>query len=283
MKLKGASHLNEQVNMEPKYEEQFTAFIDFLGFSEVSTHTDDTTRLKLLNLLLSLSSLRGEFDVQSTVEESGKRSQIKPAITTFSDHIVISFPLEPIVKEMGSDEHVASFIIMMQFNRLLTTIAAAALRIGFLIRGGATIGNLYHARGVVFGDAMVEAYKIESRTSVYPRVVLSSQITRRAAWIEKQMDLMKGDDGLYQFDYYKPLILNAAIPGQDYGANIRAWFTDVIEIVARNLKELESSGKLNELAKWTWFAREFRRGLERMNPMLLKSFDISLDAISWSV
>ena len=137
--------------MEPKYEEQFTAFIDFLGFSEVSTHTDDTTRLKLLNLLLSLSSLRGEFDVQSTVEESGKRSQIKPAITTFSDHIVISFPLEPIVKEMGSDEHVASFIIMMQFNRLLTTIAAAALRIGFLIRGGNYWQPLPRTRRGVWG------------------------------------------------------------------------------------------------------------------------------------
>lgn len=269
--------------MEPKYEEQFTAFIDFLGFSEVSTSADDTTRLKLLTLLLSISSLRGEFDLQSTVEETGKRSQIKPAISTFSDHIVISFPLEPVLKEMDSDEHVAGFVIMMQFNRLLTTIAAAALRIGFLIRGGATIGNLYHSRGVVFGDAMVEAYKIESRTSIYPRVVLSSQITRRTAWIEKQADLMKGEDGLYQFDYYKPLILHAATPGQDYGANLRAWFTDVIEIVANNLKELENSGKLNELAKWTWFAREFRRGLERMNPMLLKSFDISLGAISWSI
>src|ERR1700691_3930638 len=116
------------MNMEPKYEEQFTAFIDFLGFSEVSTSADDTTRLKLLNLLLSLSSLRGEFDLQSTVEETGKRSQIKPAISTFSDHIVISFPLEPVLKEMDSNEHVAGFVIMMQFNRLLTNIAAAALR-----------------------------------------------------------------------------------------------------------------------------------------------------------
>jgi hypothetical protein len=267
--------------MEPKYEEQFTAFIDFLGFSEVSNSADDTTRLKLLNLLLSLSSLRGEFDLQSVVEETGKRSQIKPAISTFSDHIVISFPLEPVIKEMDANEHVAAFVIMMQFNRLLTNIAAAALRIGFLIRGGATIGKLYHSRGVVFGDAMVEAFNIESRTSVYPRVVLSSQITRRQAWIEKQMDLMKGDDGLCQFDYYKPLILNAAMPGQDYGANIRAWFTDVVEIVAKNLRELEGSGKLNELAKWTWFAREFRRSLERMNPMLLKSLGVSLDAISW--
>jgi len=269
------------MNMEPKYEEQFTAFIDFLGFSEVSTSTDDTTRLRLLNLLLSLSALRGEFDLQSTVEESGKKSQIKPAISTFSDHIVISFPLEPVFKEMNSNEHVAGFVIMMQFNRLLTSIAAAALRIGFLIRGGATIGNLYHSRGVVFGDAMVEAFKIESRTSVYPRVVLSSYITRRPAWIEKQMDLMKGEDGLYQFDYYKPLVLGAAMPGQDYGANVRAWFTDVVEIVAKNLRELESSGKLNELAKWTWFAREFRRGLERMNPGLLKSLGVSLDTISW--
>jgi len=267
--------------MEPKYEEQFTAFIDFLGFSEVSTRADDPTRLKLLNLLLSLSSLRGEFDLQSTVEETGKRSQIKPAISTFSDHIVISFPLEPVLKEMDSDEHVAGFVIMMQFNRLLTNIAAAALRIGFLIRGGATIGKLYHSRGVVFGDAMVEAFNIESRTSVYPRVVLSSQITSRPAWIEKQMNLMKGDDGLYQFDYYKPLVLSSATPGADYGANVRAWFSDVVEIVTKNLKELEASGKLNELAKWAWFAREFRRGLERMNPMILKSFGVSLELVPW--
>jgi len=47
-----------------------------------------------------------------------------------------------------------------------------------------------------------------------------------------------------------------------------------------NSIELESKGRLNELAKWAWFAREFRSGLERLNPNLLKSFGVSPDAIS---
>jgi hypothetical protein len=85
-------------DMDPKYEEQFTAFVDFLGFSEVSSRTDDTTRRKILGLLLALSTLRGDFDVQSAVNETNKTITIKPAISTFSDHIVISFPLEPIYK-----------------------------------------------------------------------------------------------------------------------------------------------------------------------------------------
>jgi hypothetical protein len=165
--------------MEPNYEEQFTAFVDLLGFSEVSTRTDDATRMNVLNLLQSLSALQGEFDVQSAPQESGKISRITPAISTFSDHIVISYPRQPIYGEMGSGEHFTALVIMTQFGHLLTRIAAAALGIGFLVRGGATIGKLYHGRGVVFGEALVDAFQIESRTSIYPRVVLSPQITRR--------------------------------------------------------------------------------------------------------
>jgi hypothetical protein len=268
--------------MEPKYEEQFTAFVDFLGFSEVSKGTDDTTRLKVLSLLQSLSALRGEFDIKSIAKETGNVSYIKPAISTFSDHIVVSFPLQPIYSEMGSDEHIGAFFIVTQFMQLLTRIAAAALRIGFLIRGGATIGKLYHTRGVVFGEALIDAFQIESRTSIYPRVVLSQQITRRPMWIENQNGIVKGNDGLYHFDYFKSLLLDAASPGQKWATTVKEWFDDVVAIVATNLTELEKTGKLNELAKWTWFAHEFRSGLERLPPGLLSSLGVSLDSIPWS-
>lgn len=267
---------------EPRDEEQFTAFIDFLGFSEASTRTDDTARLKILDLLLSLSALRGEFAVQSTVLENGRTSTINPAISTFSDHIVISYPLEPIAEDMNFDEHTTAFIILMQFNQLLSRIAAAALSIGFLVRGGATIGKLYHARGVVFGEALVDAFQIESRTSVYPRVVLSSKITQRRMWTENQSEIVKDGDGLYHFDYFKMLALSSATPGEHYNTHMKAWFEGAISIVGRNLAELETSGRLNELAKWSWFAREFRSGLERLNPQALTAFGISLDAIPWA-
>jgi hypothetical protein len=269
------------LNVEPAYEEQFTAFLDFLGFSEISSQADDATRLSVLDLLQSLSELRGEFDLKSTVEEGNKRSLIKPAISTFSDHIVISFPVQRIRDELDSSERIAANLIMLQFNRLLTGIAAAALRIGFLVRGGATIGKLYHARGVVFGEALVDAFQIESRTAIYPRVVLSNKITSRSEWMDQPTDIAKCADGLYHFDYFKTLLFGAAVPGVSFNETVMAWFHDAVALVAKNVTELQASGKLNELAKWAWFAREFRSGLERQNPYLLKSLGISVDTISW--
>jgi hypothetical protein len=202
--------------MEPTYEEQFTAFIDFLGFSETSINTDDATRLKVLDLLLSLTLLRGEFDIKSTAQETGTTHSIKPAISTFSDHIVISYPLKAIQTGMVSDERTTGSVIILQFQRLLASIAAAALRIGFLVRGGATIGKLYHARGVVFGEAMVDAFQLESRTAIYPRVVLSTSITRRWDWMDNQFGVIKDNDGVYHVDYFTTLLLGSAPPGREY-------------------------------------------------------------------
>ena len=43
--------------IEPRYEEQFTAFVDFLGFREASVEIDETTRSKVLALLKELATL----------------------------------------------------------------------------------------------------------------------------------------------------------------------------------------------------------------------------------
>jgi hypothetical protein len=90
-----------------------------------------------------------------------------------------------------------------------------------------------------------------------------------------------GDDGLYCFDYYSNLVLGSGIIGHSYAASVKSSFDDIISTVVRNLNKLERSGRLNELAKWAWFACEFRGGLERQNPQLLKALSVSLDAIPW--
>lgn len=79
---------------------------------------------------------------------------MRPAVSTFSDHIVVSYPLQPLY-DAGSDEQFTAYTVLYHFSKLLASIAAAALRIGFLVRGGATIGKLYHTRGVVFGEALI--------------------------------------------------------------------------------------------------------------------------------
>lgn len=146
-----------------EYEPHFTAFIDLLGFAEASTGGDEITRAKVLAFLLSISSIRSEFDFQSRQVENGTTIQIRPTMSTFSDHIIISYPLKSIATSLGADASQVAMHVLFGFSKILDHIASAALSIGFLIRGGATIGRLYHSGGIVFGEAMVEAYQLESR------------------------------------------------------------------------------------------------------------------------
>jgi hypothetical protein len=273
----------EERHAAPAYEEQFTAFIDFLGFSEVSKQADDTTRLKVLELLLSLSALRSEFAVQSEpIPGGGTRHQVRPAVSTFSDHIVISFSLERVARDLRqpTDHGVIALVVLNTFGRLLRSIAGAALRLGFLIRGGATIGKLYHSQGVVFGEAMTEAFELESRVAIYPRVVLSPRVISRRPWAEN-MEVAVGHDGLHHLDYFKMLALSAAVPGDDYTERTKQWFHDVIAIVDRNLRELKRDGKLKELAKWVWFSHEFRRAIAALPDEAQAAFGLSLSDIPW--
>lgn len=137
------------------YEETLVAFVDFLGFSEASLDVDEQKRVKVLGLLRALVALRSEFSATAQEGPGSKTYFIRPAISTFSDHIVISFGLETLRKVL-SDDGTALFAFG-QLTDLVGVIAAHALRLGFLIRGGATIGKLYHAGGVVFGEALVVA------------------------------------------------------------------------------------------------------------------------------
>src|SRR5271154_625715 len=90
--------------MAPQYEEQLTVYLDFLGFSEVSNAADETLRTRVLQLLKSIASLRSEFAFESSQEERGTRFRFRPAISTFSDHIVISWPLAPFLADEGGGE-----------------------------------------------------------------------------------------------------------------------------------------------------------------------------------
>jgi hypothetical protein len=194
-----------------EYEETFTAFIDFLGFSEASRELDEEKRLKVLDLLRALAELRSEFSAAAAPQEGtgGTRYFIKPAVSTFSDHIVISYGLETLRKTI-QNQAVLAFVVLGQFEGLASVIAAQALRLGFLVRGAVAIGKLYHAGGVVFGEALVEATMLEARTAVYPRIVLSAAA---AHLYQANRPFVKlEDDGIYCLDYMRSMLFKAAHP-----------------------------------------------------------------------
>jgi hypothetical protein len=73
----------------PSYTEHLTIFADLLGFEEAIGTADDSLRLSILKLLTDLAALRADFFISSTpIETGGIQHVIRPAISTFSDHIV---------------------------------------------------------------------------------------------------------------------------------------------------------------------------------------------------
>src|SRR5579872_898035 len=230
------TELTGQIGLSAQFEPHFTAFIDLLGFAEASTGGDDVTRAKVLAFLLSISSIRSEYGFKSEAVEAGTTIWLQPTISTFSDHIVISYPLKRLAASLGKDDSHVPVHVLTGFSSMLTSIAVAALSIGFLIRGGATIGNLYHSGGVVFGEAIVKAYSLESKTAIYPRVVLSQDVCTQTDWIRwGKWFLRRGNDGLYYFNYYRHLVLSSAHPGDRWTEGTKAWAAYLNQLLAENL------------------------------------------------
>ena len=60
--------------------------------------------------------------------------------------------------------------------RILSWASDYLLREKFLLRGGVTIGDLFHQQGIIFGPALVEAVKIEETDAMYPRFICSDKL-----------------------------------------------------------------------------------------------------------
>jgi hypothetical protein len=260
------------------YEDHIVLFLDFLGFSEASVQFDDDRQVEILELLRAISDLRSEFNVKNEHRDDGSiQTTLKPTVTTFSDHIVISYPIERMETDVlkGSSD----FLVINQISLYVSIIAASALKIGFLIRGGIAKGKLYHADGVVFGEALVKAYRLESHVAIYPRVVVSDDIVgniqaRLSPWVKRDFD------GLSCVDYFLDSVIRASPPGEEYAQNTQTWFREIIQQLKRNIDRLKSLENSNAArAKWIWFAKQLHVSLKRQNPQFLEHLGLSLEEL----
>lgn len=224
-------------------DEQLIIYLDLLGFTE-AIHSSDQDKMKTLIALLSdLASARSEFDF---IEEPGEGGfKIRPAVSTFSDHIVISYRTKPLLKLNDEDSLGIGLILA---NKLVAKIAAAAMRLGFLIRGGATVGPLYHQDGVVLGEALLEAYELESRVSIYPRIAVSRKLYSQVKTNPRTLVLLEDHDGITHFNYFQSMICSGRSE-----EGITTWLANARQTVTENIENFERKERWNELAKWVWF------------------------------
>lgn len=163
------------------YENRLIAFIDILGFKEIVKQSE--TDSSKVDLIYSVLDYLKDWEVSKSwdlrlieIEEDAQKKGIenfdirgKTNSTSFSDSIVVSVKVDENVNEMTS-----TLIVNLAY------IGAILLEKGILFRGGLTIGNVIHnENGTVFGQGLIDAYKLESNSAKYPRIILSDKLLRQ--------------------------------------------------------------------------------------------------------
>ncbi|MFC2118154.1 hypothetical protein ACFLSY_05895 [Bacteroidota bacterium] len=165
---------------ELKYENRLVAFIDILGFKDIVKQSEkDPTKIKLLYSVLNYLK---NWEVSENwnlrlveIEEDAQKKGVenfditgKTNSTSFSDSIVVSVKVDNNANEMAST--------------LITNLAyigAILLEKEILFRGGLTIGKIIHnENGTVFGQGLIDAYKLERNNAKYPRIILSDKLLK---------------------------------------------------------------------------------------------------------
>ena len=168
-----------------EYQNRLTCFIDLLGFkSAIDQSLNEPLIAKSLfdlfeqfrgaeleKVVYGTVPLLTENGMISSAEHHGDKiidamdSHFDLVVTQFSDSFVISAPAN----------NPSSCNLLLRALRLINIQFFFSL--GMLMRGGMSVGKLVHKRGgALFGPAMNEAYAIESKAAIYPRVVVSDQV-----------------------------------------------------------------------------------------------------------
>lgn len=188
-----------------KYENRIVAFIDILGFAGMiegtmkannkdSGEVDVEKITKLYDVFKRIRYLMG-------VDEPSDDIPISRKVSQFSDSIFISFLPDDELKEFS--------YLLGELLYLHVDLA----RYNILIRGGIAYGPIIHTDEIIFGPALIQAYKLESIAASSPRIILPQSLYSsdsefksmviKPAGKNKLSDLLSLDeDDFYYLDYF---------------------------------------------------------------------------------
>lgn len=227
--------LDKEIELEA-YEQRIIGYVDVLGWSDSCKDALQFPQLRdAANTILSHAK---NFSPQ--VKESIRNAPgIPPEIVEqhasiefsfFSDNFVVSAPVE----------HARMF-----FN-ILAFISHHLLVHEFSVRGGVTLGSLYHNNGVVFGPALIEAVSLEKEAH-FPRLLCSSELNKFLDGTDYKRDVLSSD-------IFGTLVVNIAWGNPSAMSHVK-------DIASK--KVLEYAGNVKNKEKWIY--------LEEMLPIMQKS------------
>lgn len=219
-----------------KFEDRAVAFIDVLGFkSLVAGAVQSEEQFNQLSRLIDLLSSAVPA-LNSTVDPS-IAAHLIPKHIYISDCIILSAPLT----EINRPSYDGLSIVVMRAIQL----SHFFLNSGYLIRGGISVGKVWHTNSNIVGPAYQEAYQLE-HCGNDPVVVLSDSAASK--WQGGSRMCLQNDGKVFVnglFDYY--------IPNNNQHGEIERAYSLYARLADQKLAEgLPKSAH----GKWAWF-KEF--------------------------
>jgi hypothetical protein len=242
--------MNEEANSVVLKEHE-VLFLDFLGFAAAVKRWDDDRMGKLITVLVKIAEAQSTFDMNGAAQPNGSyRITTRPEITTFSDNLVVSYPI--LAKNPDDVEGLLSNgwagMVREQMQNITAQVVMAALDVGLLVRGGLSRGKLYHHGRVVVGEAMVDAYCLEKNVARNPRVVVSSRVTDNDR-------LYTDTDDVRCLDYISAMMLLA----DDRRGDAKAWAQNRLEEIEKTIGALTER---KHKVKWVYFKNNLRHAID---------------------
>jgi hypothetical protein len=152
----------------PRLRQSIVAFIDVLGFSNISTScpTMEDSQRVLDKIAAAIEESRSF--VRQPIPDGESALGRRWATKFFSDNLAFGYPFDD---KSGDHASTAWFIIRSaQRYQLKMTMS------GFFVRGALTDGPVCLTDEIIFGSALIECYQLESKASIVPRIVLAEPL-----------------------------------------------------------------------------------------------------------
>ena len=176
----------DDYNRETK--EYIVAYIDILGMSNRILAMNKRLVLnKLHSLFICLIETTRQIDIKENKDIEFK---------IFSDNVLIAKKLSN--EKIQRKQDIKSLLRCVRYFQELVTSDS----IGWLLRGGISIGQLFIDNLVAWGDALLKSYYLESNIAKYPRIIIDINVINECIHDENFNEYIRKDfDGQFFLNF----------------------------------------------------------------------------------
>jgi len=234
-----------------RYQRSLICHLDLLGFRQLIREKTPGEISKVLRIFSdAVSPTKSGFIVQELD---------KKQFVAFSDLHITVIPTEP-------TDQSARGLLFLQILRLLHAQSILFFDHDIVVRGGIVVGDAVRSYGRFFGQGIIDAYEVESKQALYPRIVVHPSVFTEirnnprvwthndaATEMEAVKDLLHHDqeNGVYYIDYLRVMKDELDFP-ENYGLYLET-FRQRLDTM---LNETQDAGARSKLE---WMRRYHRR------------------------